>query len=964
LKFINPTQLNPPTDMVPPLRKVKECVWEIPKTYKPCMRVSALIFANEALLEKMKADLTLEQAANVACLPGIYKYSITLPDGHQGYGFPIGGVAAIDADEGVISPGGIGYDINCLPKGTRILTKYGYAIPIEKIKLGDELTIIDEVGKFRKVSNVVALLGRKSEKLIRITTRAGYEIRVTEDHPILTKNGMVEAKNIGIGALVAIYPFEGVEYEEPEEFVILSGEEFSENIKKELRKRNLIPLTSRNSKLPIILKLLGYALGDGTLYKKFIVFYGRREDLEEILEDIKKLGYSGRMYCRERAHKVKNYEFKTRECYLRVASKSLVELFKALGYPVGNKTKAKYSIPRWLFKLPLWMKRLFLAALFGAELSKPKTMNGYNFYMPELKVSKVKELERSAIEYLEDIKKLLEEFDITSTISKVYEENGKVIYRLLIHENSENLIKLWSKINYEYNRERRKLANAAVIYLRLKEKLKYIRKIIRSTCKSIDGKKSVLLASKIALNGGVINERFIERSLYENVENARIPKNFITFEEFVKNYVYGEVVYDYVEDVDIEEYNDVVYDLTVNDDSHNFIANNFIVHNCGVRLLVTNLTERDVRPRLRELVDTIFKLVPAGVGETGLLRLSFSELDKVLDDGVTWAINQGYGWVEDQEYIEEKGSWEIADSSAVSQRAKERGKDQLGTVGSGNHFIEIQKVDKIYDPEIAKVFGIEHEGQVTVMIHTGSRGLGHQVATDYLRIFERGMRQWGLRLPDRELAAAPLHSREGQNYIKAMAAAANYAWTNRQIITHWVREAFRRVFGKDPDKLGMYLVYDVAHNIAKLEEHDVGEGRIRKVWVHRKGATRAFPAGRPEIPAKYRDVGQPVLIPGSMGTASYVLVGTPESMKITFGTSPHGAGRVMSREAAIRALPPSKVRAELEKKGIIVRSAESEIISEEAPQAYKNVDIVVEVSATVGFVKPIARMVPMGVVKG
>ncbi|OYT25388.1 MAG: RNA-splicing ligase RtcB, partial [Thermoprotei archaeon ex4572_64] len=257
-------------------------------------------------------------------------------------------------------------------------------------------------------------------------------------------------------------------------------------------------------------------------------------------------------------------------------------------------------------------------------------MNGYNFYMPELKVSKVKELERSAIEYLEDIKKLLEEFDITSTISKVYEENGKVIYRLLIHENSENLIKLWSKINYEYNRERRKLANAAVIYLRLKEKLKYIRKIIRSTCKSIDGKKSVLLASKIALNGGVINERFIERSLYENVENARIPKNFITFEEFARNYVYGEVVYDYVEDVDIEEYNDVVYDLTVNDDSHNFIANNFIVHNCGVRLLVTNLSEKDVRPRLRELVDTIFRLVPAGVGETGLLRLSFSELDKVL----------------------------------------------------------------------------------------------------------------------------------------------------------------------------------------------------------------------------------------------------------------------------------------------------------------------------------------------
>jgi tRNA-splicing ligase RtcB len=280
--------------------------------------------------------------------------------------------------------------------------------------------------------------------------------------------------------------------------------------------------------------------------------------------------------------------------------------------------------------------------------------------------------------------------------------------------------------------------------------------------------------------------------------------------------------------------------------------------------------------------------------------------------------------------------------------------------------VEIQKVDKIFDKKAAEAMGIYEEGQVTIMIHTGSGGLGHQVATDYLRIFEAGMRRWGLKLPDRELAAAPLNSKEAQDYIAAMAAAANFAWTNRQIIMHWVREAFRKVFGKDPDKLGMYLVYDVAHNIAKLEEHivDPETGKRRKVWVHRKGATRAFPAGRPEIPAKYKDIGQPVLIPGSMGTASWVLLGTEKAMEITFGTSPHGAGRTMSREAAIRSLPPSKVRAELEAKGIYVRCAESEIISEEAPQAYKNVDMVAEVTIKVGIAKPVVRLVPLGVVKG
>lgn len=386
--------------------------------------------------------------------------------------------------------------------------------------------------------------------------------------------------------------------------------------------------------------------------------------------------------------------------------------------------------------------------------------------------------------------------------------------------------------------------------------------------------------------------------------------------------------------------------------------------NCGVRVLRTNLTEAEVRPKLRELVDAIFRLVPPGVGGTGHLRLSPTEFDRVLAEGVGWAVQKGYGWPEDMEYIEEKGSWKLADPTKVGEKAKARGRDQLGTLGSGNHFLEIQVVDKIYDEKIAKTFGIEREGQVVVMIHTGSRGFGHQVATDYLLAMERKMRQWGLNLPDRELAAAPLKDRVAEDYIKAMAAAANFAWTNRHVIMHWVREAFKKVFGS-LEKVGLEVVYDVAHNIAKLEDHVVDErGAVRRVWVHRKGATRAFPPGRPEIPAKYREVGQPVLIPGSMGTASWILVGTPESMMSTFGTAPHGAGRVLSREAAIRMYPPHKVKDEMEKRGIIVRSAETEVISEEAPWAYKDVDRVVETAHQVGFAKKVVRQRPIGVVKG
>jgi len=385
--------------------------------------------------------------------------------------------------------------------------------------------------------------------------------------------------------------------------------------------------------------------------------------------------------------------------------------------------------------------------------------------------------------------------------------------------------------------------------------------------------------------------------------------------------------------------------------------------NCGVRLIRTNLSKEEVQKVLPRLLEELFRNVPSGVGSTGKLRLSTKELDEALVGGAKWAVERGYGWDEDYKLCEEEGAMPGANPDLISPRAKERGRPQLGTLGSGNHFLEIQYVDKIYNPEVAKLLGIEYEGQVTVMVHTGSRGFGHQVCSDYLRVMERAAHKYGIRLPDRELACAPANSREAEEYFQAMQCAANFAWANRQLITHWVRESFQKVFGRDAENLDMHLIYDVAHNIAKLEEHRV-DGKRVKVFVHRKGATRAFPPGHPDIPAKYRRIGQPVLIPGSMGTASYLLIGTPKAMEITFGSTAHGAGRFMSREAAKRRYRGSEVKRRLEQRGILIRAANMKVVAEETPEAYKDIDRVAMVSHKVGIATLVARMVPMGVTKG
>ncbi|MBI4495550.1 MAG: RtcB family protein [Deltaproteobacteria bacterium] len=384
--------------------------------------------------------------------------------------------------------------------------------------------------------------------------------------------------------------------------------------------------------------------------------------------------------------------------------------------------------------------------------------------------------------------------------------------------------------------------------------------------------------------------------------------------------------------------------------------------NCGTRLLAADLSRPDLEGKIRELVAALYQNIPSGVGSKGVLRLSAQDLKRVLVEGSGWAVKNGYGSPGDLDYTEDRGCMEGADPGVVSQRALERGRPQLGTLGSGNHFLEVGFVEKIYDPEGARAFGL-HKDQVTVLIHSGSRGLGYQICDDFLKRMGESVRRLGLQLPDRQLACDFIGSPTGQDYFAGMACAANYAWANRQMLMHWTRETFEKVLRRGPRDVGLRLVYDVCHNIAKRETHLI-DGEEKEVCVHRKGATRAFPPGHPTLPALYKATGQPVLIPGDMGRYSYVLAGTQQAMEETFGSTCHGAGRVQSRTQAKRASKGRPLHRELEDQGIFVMAASRATLVEEAPEAYKDVSQVVEVVDRAGISRPVARLRPWGVIKG
>lgn len=385
--------------------------------------------------------------------------------------------------------------------------------------------------------------------------------------------------------------------------------------------------------------------------------------------------------------------------------------------------------------------------------------------------------------------------------------------------------------------------------------------------------------------------------------------------------------------------------------------------NCGVRLVASSMTRAEVEPRIRELVGTLFRDVPCGVGSHGAIgRLRRKELEAVMERGSAWAVERGFGRPGDLERTEERGRLKMADPSKVGKRAVERGLDQVGTLGSGNHFMELGVVDEVFDQTAATAFGLE-EDLVTLLVHSGSRGLGYQVCDDYLEVMQDAVSKYRIALPDRQLACAPVTSPEGRDYLAAMACSANYAWANRQVMMALAMRSIAGVMRASEEELGLRLVYDVCHNIAKLERHEIG-GRERELCVHRKGATRAFPAGHPDVPAVYSRIGQPVLVPGDMGRSSYVCVGTERAMGETFGSSCHGAGRVMSRTRARKEARGRRIAEELSERGVFVMATGKGTLAEEMPQAYKDVDDVVSVTERAGIARRVARLKPLGVIKG
>jgi tRNA-splicing ligase RtcB len=965
-------------------RKITDWLWEIPKTFRQDMRVPARIYVSGKMLEDIFKDRSIEQLINVATLPGIVDYSLAMPDMHEGYGFPIGGVAAMRTSDGVISPGGVGYDINCTSGNTRILLEHGAYLPIKK--LGDNWKKFQvshiNLNKFNQnTSPLIHFLKRLcNPSILRFTTTAGNKIEVTGDHPIYTPKGMKEAKYLKQNEKVVVWPFKGVLYREPPNKTILSESNFRrilinlgkttkgsaiQQIISKIKALDILPLKYNSPQLPYFLKIMGYVLGDGSISfinnkKGTVWFYGNPEDLETIRQDIKKIGFiPSKIYNRTRNHKItthyQKYQFSRTEYSIKVVSSTFAGLLVALGLPFGSKTLQKYRIPKWIFRCQLWQKRLFLASFFGAELGCPATLNNYNFYAPQLNMSKSVKFLSNGKYFLKQISSLLKEFEVRCaptvevegySLSGVNKASG---LRLIILNNPKNLLNLFEKIGYEYNFKKQKEACFAIHYLKLKQRVVNLRASIRKKAETLYKKKGDFKEVKEKFLSEYTPAQFLWHSIFTcHRGNPRIAFNFPSFEEYKKEFSMGEngLVWDQIEKIEKISYKDFVYDFTVNHPDHNFIANNFVVSNCGMKLLKSEITEREIQPYLENLAEEIQKEVPSGLGKGRQLKLDVASINKILEEGAQKLVEQGYGEKGDLENCESQGNLPSADSSLVSDHAKNRGRDQVGTLGSGNHFLEVQKVEEIFDEKTAKVFGL-FKDQIVIMIHTGSRGLGHQIATDYIKVMMKAMPKYGIHLPDRELAACPIKSREGQNYFSAMACGANYAWANRQMIAHFVRKAWKAILGEKTSPL--VSLYDVAHNIAKFEKHEV-KGKETELCLHRKGATRAFP-------------GQPVLIPGSMGTASYVLVGVEEGKDSFFSTN-HGAGRTMSRKEATRRVSGQEVIKRLESKGIIVKCQNFRGIAEEAPIAYKDVDDVVEVVHNAGLSKKVVRLRPLAVIKG
>lgn len=991
----------------PEFEKVSDVVWEIPKDFKSGMLVPVRIYAKRNLLDAMDLEV-FDQASNSAMLPGLLKYSYVFSDGHSGYGVPVGWCGAFDLKEGIISPGAIGFDINCLPSDSRISLPFGTWKKISDIEKNwddEEVVFFDAEKKLVKSSNVVMFMKRfENEKLIELVTESGREIRVTEDHPLLSGGKMVQAKNLKKGDELYIRSFSGVEFENPSDELIVSEKDICRvldelqiptagnsriQIMNLLRKLGLNEVRYSSPKLPVILKLMGFIFGDGCISftkrkrKGIISFYGKAEDLELIRKDIESLGFRAQnIYTRKRRHKINTYygisKFSFTEHSLLKASTSLAAFLVTLGTPFGVKTSSPYRVPKWVMKSPLWQKRLFLASFFGAELSSPKTVNKYNFVMPQINMNKMESLKENAVEFLNDIRMLLFEFGVKSTYPVVVEGNqyfgkhGKTIgVRLLINSDPQNLINLWESIACEYNKSKFNLSSLATNYIRIKEKIKSERQKARILALEMYKSGKSPYEIREILRKSYVSEHFINHSIWpDRSEDVRVPPDFFSFGEYKKNLVGDGIVFDKIEKITSLHYKGYVYDFTMNDKNHNFFADNVVVSNCGMRLIRTNLTLDEVKPKIKELIDMLFKMVPAGVGASAyqepkeIAKIPEGTFREIVESGVKWSVENGYAWKQDLERIEEYGGVKTADFSKVSKDAYRRGKSQIGTLGSGNHYLEIQVIDKIFDEKIARQWGLGVvPNQVCIMIHCGSRGFGHQICTDYLTTFVGAMRKYGIKVPDDQLASAPFGSEEGQDYLKAMSCAINYAFTNRQLIVYQIRKAFEKVFKKSAEELGLEIIYDVAHNTAKIEEHRLN-GKLEKVIVHRKGATRSFGPGHPELAPMFKDAGQPVIVGGSMETGSFLCVGTEKSEEETFGTTLHGSGRTMSRTKARRMVRGEQLQKDLLERGIYIKATTMSGLAEEAGFAYKDINEVVDSMHQAGISLKVLRLRPIANIKG
>jgi len=729
---------------------------------------------------------------------------------------------------GINTPEQVVVMVHCLPKSAKIFTEHGCWMKIGDLEKKWKDTNIKSMNIKQhnlEDTNIIKFFKLKPcGRVFKITTSTGKELVATEDHPILTPEGLKLLQEINIGEKVAVLPFEGVEYEGPSSDIIIDESDIrkienNDKIINNLKKKGLLPLRFNSPKLPILTKLLGFLTGDGWLGKSkgrwSLTFIGKPLDLEKIGEDIRKIGFGAtKVYSQNCKSNITFTDGKIRTIKgttntICIRSLSLPILLYAIGAPFGNKSRKEFEVPSWVFNAPLWIKRLYLASYFGAEMTRPniRKKERYRFGNPTISLNKLQKLKSNGYKFLLQIRKLLEEFGIevikiTEHIGILTKKGGKTLkLRLKISSKGENLKRLWSKIGFEYCTDRINLSAHSLQYLNLKDKLLEQEAFITSKPKS---KLSVTSFS---------------------FRTVKYP----TFELFTNQFKLNPptpIIWDVIKSKkEIKDFNEDVYDFTVSHTDHNFIANGFITGNCG------------------------------------------------------------------------------------------------------------------------------------------SRGFGHQIGTDYLRIFEDIMKRYNIHVYDRELACAPFQSKEGQDYYKAMACAANMAFANRQVILHRIREGFSKVFKTDAEKLEMHMVYDVAHNIAKLEEHEI-DGKRKKLVVHRKGSTRAFPPNHPELANLYKETGQPVIIGGSMETGSFLLVGTQKAMDETFGSTAHGSGRTMSRAAAKHRVRGEQLQKDMEKRGIYVKATSMSGLAEEAGFAYKQVDEVIEACHEAGISKKVAKLIPCGNVKG